>query len=137
MTVIGKDPAKARARALAEIVNLLSEETEKIVGAIPMNERLSWLAKEDAAQAEVAGTATAAQQDLLDRETLITGETRADLAARIINRANLFRDAAADAAGFRRKAVADLDAATTATAVAAVAASTKAAIVAHFAALAP
>lgn len=82
-----------------------------VTGPVPADEKLAWVYKDAAARAIDAGTADAAQLALIDAEAAITGETREDLAAKIIVKSNLYRQVVAAVSGLRRKTGAAIDAA--------------------------
>ena len=90
------DLAAARTAMLARI-----EAIEvQITGPVSEGERQSWTAKEAEARAFVADAT--AQTPILSAEAQITGEPLADLAAKVIARATLFKAAAGAIAGLRR-----------------------------------
>lgn len=78
-------------------------------GPVPQAERLSWLKKELAARAFVAGTADVAQVGRLAAEGALTGETTAEVAAKIIANADLHSQAEPLIAGHRRATIALID----------------------------
>lgn len=82
-----------------------------VTGPVPADEKLAWVYKDAAARAIDAGTADAAQLALIDDEAAITGETREELAAKIIVKSNLYRQVVAAVSGLRRKSGAAIDAA--------------------------
>jgi len=90
--------------AIAGIYQAINEQTFAITGQVPTDEKLSWLAKEAAARAFKAGSATDEQAALLDGETSITGETTDALADKIILNADAYRAAIATLTGIRRNA---------------------------------
>lgn len=79
-----------------------------VTGDVPIDEKLSWDAKEQAAHALIAETATQAQTDLLMSEASITGEPVTTLAAVIVAKANLYRQVVGRMAGLRRALEASL-----------------------------
>jgi hypothetical protein len=104
------DAALAQARADAETTLLARIEAaaEALTGRVPLVEKLSWTAKEEAGRAALAGTADQAQRSLIDGEAQITGEDPARLAQRIVANADAWRGAVALLAGLRRRAMAAL-----------------------------
>jgi hypothetical protein len=100
------------AAAKAAMVEWIAGFTATVTGPVPVDERLSWDAKEQAARAYVAETADAAQTSMIEDEAAITGEVPADLAAIIIAKADTFRAVVARVAGLRRKTIAAIDAVT-------------------------
>lgn len=98
--------------AKAAMIQWASDFMASVTGPVPIDERLSWDAKEAAARAYVAETADAAQTAMIDGEAAITGEVPADLAAIIIARADTFRAVVSRVAGLRRKTIAAIDAVT-------------------------
>ncbi|MEL7513677.1 MAG: hypothetical protein AAGK03_03620 [Pseudomonadota bacterium] len=94
--------------AFAEFV---SSFTLPLIGDIPEAERLAFSAKEAAARAYVAGSATAEETSMIEGEAALTGEAPADLAGYIIMRADIYRKVIAYLSGLRRKLSAQLDAA--------------------------
>lgn len=83
-----------------------------LVEDVPLEERLSWAAKEVAARAHVAGAAEAHQTAFLSAEAAFLGETLDGLAGKVIAKADLFREVVARVAGLRRKLDAQIEAAT-------------------------
>lgn len=98
------------AAANAAMVAWLDGFTAAVTGPIPIDERLSWDAKEAAARACIAETADVAQTALIEEEAAVAEEDPADLAALIITRADTFRAVIAKLAGLRRKTMAAIDA---------------------------
>ena len=98
--------------AKAAMVEWIAGFTAAVTGPVPVDERLSWDAKEADARAYIAETATAAQTAMIEDEAAITGEVPADLAAIIIAKADTFRAVVARVAGLRRKTIAAIDAVT-------------------------
>jgi len=83
-----------------------------VTGPVPLDEKLSWDAKEAAAKAVIAGTATTEQQSLLDDEAALTSETTASLANTIVSKATLYRKVVSRVAGLRRVLTAQIEAET-------------------------
>ncbi len=123
--------ASAKRAMLAWIDNL----TGIFTADTPIDERLSWDAKEAAARAWLAGTASVEQIALLDAECAITGETRDNLALLILANADLFRAVIGSVSGVRRTTSDAIDAAETPEAVQAVLDAAKAQALAMAAAL--
>jgi hypothetical protein len=101
----------ARARAETRLAEAIETATQALTGTVPLTEKLSWTAKEEAARAWVAGAADGAQRALLEGEAGVTGEDPAELAARVLRNAEAWRLAIARLSGLRRRTVADLAAA--------------------------
>lgn len=99
------EEAKAAMIAWADAFNAT------VTGPVPADEKLAWVYKDAAARAIDAGGGEPDQLALIDAEAAITGETRADLAAKIIERSNLYRQVVAAVSGLRRKTGAAIDAA--------------------------
>jgi len=99
-----KADAKRRVAARADQI------AERVIGSVPLSERLSWPIKEAAARAIQAGRATQVQHDLISAEADMVGETVAELAAKIIANANAYTIAVGMIAGQRRKTMAEIDA---------------------------
>lgn len=99
--------------AKAALVTWLEGFMESISGSVPSSEKLSWDKKEAAARAIDAATATAEQQQMIDDERSLTGETEAELVAAIIAKANVYVRIAALMAGLRRSTETAIDAAST------------------------
>lgn len=100
------DPARlqeARADAEARLVQAIEAASLALTGAVPLAEKLSWTAKEEAARALKGGTADPAQRALLEGEAAVTGEAVDDLAARILRNAESWRLAIAWLSGLRRR----------------------------------
>ncbi len=98
--------------AKSAMVEWITAFTASVTGPVPIDERLSWDAKEAAARAYIAQTADAAQTAMIEDEAAITQEVPAELAAIIIAKADVFRAIAAKVAGLRRKTVTAIDAVT-------------------------
>lgn len=98
--------------AKAAMVEWITSFTQSVTGPVPIDERLSWDAKEAAARAYVAQTADLSQTAMIEDEAAITGEVPAALAAIIIAKADVFRAIAAKVAGLRRKTITAIDAVT-------------------------
>lgn len=103
--------AEARDAGLREVVGMIEAATEALTGAVPMAERLVWSAKEEAAQAVVEGRADAVTRALIEAEAHVTGEAPDLLAARVLRKAQGYREALALMSGLRRKAAAEIAAA--------------------------
>jgi hypothetical protein len=96
--------------AKSAMVEWIAAFTASVTGPVPIDERLSWDAKEAAARAYVATTADTLQAAMIEGEAAVTGEDPATLAAIIIVKADAFRAIAAKVAGLRRKTVTTIDA---------------------------
>ena len=92
------------------MVAWIDEFTEGVTGHIPKDEKHSWNAKEPAAIAYLAGTADAAQTQLLQDEADLTGETLTELSTAITTKAAAFRSVVSKVAGLRRATEALIDA---------------------------
>lgn len=100
IAALGMQPAQALAAVLASIASVEAALT----AGVPLGEKLSWTAKEQAALAVFSGNDSPADTALLAGEASITGETVAELAQRIIAAAEAYRFAASRMAGIRRAA---------------------------------
>lgn len=89
--------------AHAAMVSWIDTYTSNLSGNVPLQEQLGWAAKEDAARAVVAGTATQAQVAMIATEAGITGEDHQALAARVVAKSERFRSIVATISGLRRK----------------------------------
>lgn len=98
--------------ALQAVNEFAQNFTNTITGPVPLNEKLSWDAKEAAAKAIIAGTATAEQQSLLDDEAALTSEVTADLASIVVAKAAVYRQVVSRVAGLRRALTAQIEAET-------------------------
>jgi hypothetical protein len=101
-----------KAAALQAVNEFAQSFTEGITGPVPLDEKLSWDAKEAAAKAVIAGTATAEQQSLLDDEAALTSETTTDLANTIVAKATVYRQVVSRVAGLRRVLTTQIEAET-------------------------
>lgn len=90
----------ARGAALADLTGWLAATTAAVTGPVPLAEQLSWLAKEAEARALLAG---GPEGGMIAGEAAVTGEPAADLAARIVARADAYRVLIAALTGLRRK----------------------------------
>ncbi|WP_300067692.1 hypothetical protein [uncultured Ruegeria sp.] len=93
------DRAAARSAMVAGIDELLSE----IAGQVPEFERASWPSKAEAARAVSAGAARADQAAMIAGEALTSGRTEAEVAARIIAKADVFEAVISRTTGLRVK----------------------------------
>lgn len=101
-----------QAAALQAVSEFAQSFTEGVTGPVPLDEKLSWDAKEAAAKAVIAGNATDEQQSLLDDEAALTSETAANLANIIVARAAVYRQVVSRVAGLRRVLTAQIEAET-------------------------
>ena len=92
------------ATALTAVLAAISNVEATLTAGVPLGEKLSWTAKEQAAIAVMNGTDTEADTALLAGEASITGETVLELAGRIVAAAEAYRFAASRMAGIRRAA---------------------------------
>lgn len=99
------DEAKAALRVM------IDDFTAGVTGAVPVDEKASWTAKEQAARAYIAGSASASQTLLLSSEAHVTGEDIAALANKIIQNADAYLAIVGYVAGLRRAAEQRIDAA--------------------------
>ncbi|MDP1668602.1 hypothetical protein [Phaeovulum sp.] len=127
--------AAIKASAQAEMLAWVDNFTAIFTADTPIDERLSWDAKEAAARAWLAGTATAEQEALLRAEAEITGESTDNLALLILANADLFRAVIGRVSGLRRTTSDAINAAETPEAVQAVLDAAKAQALAMAAAL--
>ena len=105
--------ANAKANAIAELVAWSDAMALEITGPVPWAEMMSWTAKEAAARAVIAGTATPAETRMIGIEATIGKSSAADLAGRIVANADLYRDAIAKLTALRIEAMRAGDKATT------------------------
>lgn len=105
--------ALAKEEASTSLVAWVNATTRAITGPVPDDEKLSWTAKEAAARAYLAGTASASDSAFLGGEALITGEELSGLCARIVANADAYRAAISCLTGLRRKTFSAIDAAAT------------------------
>lgn len=105
--------ASAKDAAIAELVAWSNAVAMAITGPVPLAEMLSWTAKEAAARAVIAGTATPAETRMIGVEANIGKSSAADLAGRIVANADLYRDAIAKLTALRIEAMRAGDKATT------------------------
>lgn len=101
-------------KALVALTAYVDQFAAGVTGDVPIDEKLSWSAKEAAAQALTDGTETAAQLALLKDEADLTGETPAELAAVVLGKAAIYRSVVSRIAGLRRATIAAIEAADTA-----------------------
>lgn len=94
--------------ARTAIYDAIDAFTASVTGRVPVDEKASWIAKEDAARAFLADTESASQTALLSVEAHFTGEEVKDLALKIITKADEYRAVVATVTGIRRTAEIDL-----------------------------
>lgn len=99
-------PFLSRDEAIGQIVSMIDHTALQITGLVPEVERLSWIAKEQAARTHIEGRGTDA---LLLNEAVATGESADELARKIVKNADRYRAAVSRMTGLRRAAIADLD----------------------------
>ncbi|MEO0955800.1 MAG: hypothetical protein AAFY12_12460 [Pseudomonadota bacterium] len=99
-----------RESAKAMIVSYAEAFENHISGNVSIGEKLSWTVKEAAAEAHLAGNATADQTAMLQAEADQTGESLSDLSNAILSNATMFRQIAGSIAGLRRATRAALEA---------------------------
>lgn len=117
-----------RSEASLALVAEIDAVTTALTGNVPLAEMLSWAPKETAARAWIAGTASPEETDTLTGEAAVTGEELADLAARIVGKADIYRAAIARLAGLRRVTETAIAAATDPAGVAAALSAARAAL---------
>lgn len=100
-------PFLSRDEAVEQIITMIDDTALQITGPVPEVERLSWIAKEQAARAHIEGRGTDA---LLLNEAVATGESADELARKIVSNADRYRAAVSRMTGLRRAAIADLNA---------------------------
>lgn len=100
-------------QAISSVIRYAEVTGYLLIGDVPESEQKGWNAKESAAREHIAGTASGIDTMLLKTEADLTGESIDDLAARVIEKANMFRVAVAMISGIRRKTTAAIKAATT------------------------
>lgn len=98
----------ARTAAESEIVGWIEAFCTEVTGHVPAAEVASWAGKEEAARLVLAGPSPDAWAysravAVLDLEAGLTGESRGDLATRIIDRAVAYRGIMARLTGVRRR----------------------------------
>lgn len=105
----------AKAACHAAAVSMIEAATDAITGDVPLAEKLSWTAKEDAAREFLAAPegVMPASAAILQGEASVTGEDLTGLATRIVANADAYRAAVARLAGLRRLTSAGIDAAET------------------------
>ena len=103
----------AKTQARQSLTSALETAATAMTGAVPLAEQLAWSGKAAAAQAVLAGTATAEDSAILAAEAAQTGETPADLAQTVVTLASHYQQAAAWLAGLRRRYTRLIDAAGT------------------------
>ncbi|MCT4654347.1 MAG: hypothetical protein N4A65_00920 [Cohaesibacter sp.] len=97
-------------KAKQKVVEFASQIGAQLTADVPEAEQKAWPLKEAAARAQIAGTMSDQDKELLDIERGLTGEDEATLVAAILTKAELFRKASAMIAGVRRKTIAAIDA---------------------------
>lgn len=95
--------------AKSAMVDWINGFTTTITGSIPIDEKLSWSIKENAARSYVAGAADTQQAFIIDSEASITGEVPTALAETIIAKADKFKAVSAFISGLRRKTITEID----------------------------
>ncbi|MDR7123694.1 hypothetical protein [Pseudotabrizicola sp. 4114] len=103
----------ARSEAAARLAALIEAATAALSEGIPLAEQLTWSAKETAAEAVLAGTASPIQEALLEAEAGQSGETVMQLASSILSHAEAYRAEVTRYVGLRRQASASLAACST------------------------
>ncbi|PKP71843.1 MAG: hypothetical protein CVT82_00280 [Alphaproteobacteria bacterium HGW-Alphaproteobacteria-4] len=93
---------EVKSRAISAMLAWAGDFMGRFTADTPLDERLSWDAKEAAARAHIAGTADAAQVELLQAEAALTGETVDNLSLLILANAELFRQIVGRVSGLRR-----------------------------------
>lgn len=96
------DLITTKVAAEQSLIASLAKAADAITGPVPQAERDSWPTKATAARAWVAGTATTQQIAMLEAECAVTSETRDDLAASILTKADAYSAFAASLSGQRR-----------------------------------
>ena len=86
--------------AMAAMVAFAERAEAQIAGPVSRGERDSWTAKEAEARAWVADNQAATP--ILSAEAAVTGETMADLTAKVITRADALKPITGEIAGLRR-----------------------------------
>lgn len=94
--------------ALAAMVKWAESFVAPLVSGVPAEEVLSWPAKEPAAEAYKAGTATPRQVAMIEGEAAVTGEDPFVLADLILQKAAPYGAVVAAIAGLRRKVTAQI-----------------------------
>lgn len=108
------DFAAQKIEAQRVLVGMISAVADGLTAGVPVAEMLSWATKEAAARAFVAGTPLSPYETaILQPEADLTGETLAQLSARIVARGDQYRMAISVMAGIRRTGEQAIGAATT------------------------
>lgn len=112
--VVGEEPPAAPKYANADeaktaIVTWIDEFLKGFTGIVPDTERLSWTAKEMAAKAHLAKSATADDLELLHDEADEAGESIEVLSEKIVFNAKIYRKVISKTAALRRVTFAALD----------------------------
>lgn len=102
--------AETKQATKRQLVEWISEITLQITGPVPLDEKISWSAKEAEARAMIEGAAPG--QMILD-ECAMTGEEAGALALRIVRKADAYRAAIAMLTGLRRDVEGQIDRAVT------------------------
>jgi len=94
-----------RAQAVVNLVAMINGAADALTAGVPMAEMLSWGAKEAAARKLLAGDVLSAYEAAILRpEADLTGETLAQLAARVAYRGDQYRAVVSAMSGVRRQA---------------------------------
>lgn len=105
------DMADLRRHARAAVARLIDAACEAITGDVPEHERASWPTKADAARAVLARTAAAYQEAMIAAEAAILQDTPAQVAVRIVERADAWSCISGEMAAHRQIAERAIDAA--------------------------
>lgn len=102
----------ARSAAMAQVLAWIAEASIPLTGGVPLEEMLSWTAKEAAAEAVLAGTATSGQLLMIGAEAALTGEDLPVLCEIILAKSAAYNAAVGIISGLRRLAEVQLAAVT-------------------------
>lgn len=92
-----------RVRATADLIAMINAAADALISGVPVAEMLSWGVKEAAARKVIASeTLTDYETAILLPEAELTGETLAELAARVVMRGDQYRAAVSAMSGVRR-----------------------------------
>lgn len=90
--------------AQSAIFDMIDAATFAVTGRVPIDEKYSWITKEDASRAILAGSPSEAQTTLIATEADLMGETIEQLATKIVANADQYRVVVAKMTALRRVA---------------------------------
>lgn len=106
---VRRDLTSVKINSKKHLTQALDRLAALFTDGIPSGEVVSWPVKEEVARRYISGSATADDEDMLRAEASLTGESPSELAQRIVISASIYRRAAAEIAGARRKFSKDID----------------------------